>query len=115
MVELGVRALLYSTFSLVTLDSGPQKNKDAFGPSNGNVRTCAAIKEQDGSLVVSFDVDFEINIVFPRILLRILPTSKEKAEAQGSETCRKTVKKEVDKSMMNVIQAYQKTVTEKAI
>jgi len=41
----------------------------------------------------------EIRVKFPAVLLKMLPVSKDKAEAQGAEAVRKVLKKDIDVSI----------------
>jgi len=62
-------------------------------------------KLDDGSLALSFKLDMQITIEFPAILLKILPTSKEKVEEEGSASVLKTMSKDIEMAM---IAAYDK-------
>lgn len=53
----------------------------------------------DDSLVLSFQLDMQVVIEFPAVLLKILPTSKEKAEAQGSASVLKAVSRDIDSAL----------------
>ena len=66
----------------------------------------------DGSLALSFQLDMQITIEFPAVLLKILPTSKAKAEEQGSAAVMKTVSKDIDLAMMT---AYDKFMEQKQV
>lgn len=90
------------------LTANDKKQKDKMHPTNGRVKTVISIAEEDDSYALSYDVKFQINIVFPKLLLKILPTTKEKAEAQGSATCLKTVSKEFDKAVEYTLEAFEK-------
>jgi hypothetical protein len=46
--------------------------------------------DKPGEIVFQSDARIEINLYFPKILLRILPMSREKANALGSESTQKT-------------------------
>ena len=52
----------------------------------------------------------EVDVTFPRVLLRILPVSKEKAEEQGSQSILKTIEKDSGPALDNFKKAYMKYV-----
>ena len=47
--------------------------------------------DKPGEIVFQSDVRIEVNVYFPKILLRILPMSREKSNALGSEATQKTL------------------------
>jgi len=51
---------------------------------------------------------FTIKVRFPSILMKIIPTTKEKAEEQGSQAITKAVGVDVEKSMVAFEEAYRK-------
>uniref|UniRef100_A0A7S4JNA5 Uncharacterized protein n=1 Tax=Odontella aurita TaxID=265563 RepID=A0A7S4JNA5_9STRA len=66
--------------------------KPADGEANGVVFTATAY--------------LEIDVKFPSVLLKILPTSKEKTEEQGSASIQKVVEKDLGPSMEKFRDAY---------
>ena len=56
-----------------------------------------ALPSEDGKTVKFKTHTFlEVRVSFPAFLLKLIPSSKEKAEAQGSEALIKTLKKDID-------------------
>jgi hypothetical protein len=69
---------------------------DGYSPPQARVMSRASIVEKNGELTFSINVLFQIVVEFPAILVRILPTSKEKMEEQGSASISKAIVKDVD-------------------
>lgn len=65
-----------------------------------------AITTENGEIVFQVTITFTIQVFFPKILLRILPVSKEKAEQQGSAAIRKVLEKDLNKAMRVLRQQY---------
>lgn len=82
------------------------------GSDNGssqNLSTTQIVCEFDNdtsTVVFKTTTRFIINIRFPSILMKIIPTSKEKAEAQGSQAITKAVGKDIQDSMVVFEEAY---------
>ena len=57
-------------------------------------------------LVFTSSSYLEVDVAFPRVLLRILPVSKEKAEEQGSQSILKTIEKDSGPALENFKKAY---------
>ena len=80
--------------------------------SSDNVSTTKIICEfnpESSNVTFKTSTQFTINIRFPSILMKIIPTSKEKAEEQGSQAITKAVGKDVEQSMAVFEEAYRKT------
>lgn len=64
--------------------------------------------EKEGTLVFQTNASLVIEVAFPKFLLRILPTTKEKAEEQGSAAVTKTLKKDITAAMDTLQKQYVK-------
>ncbi len=64
--------------------------------------------QEDSKVIFKTDTILTVTIRFPSILLKILPTNKEKAEEQGSQAITKAVAKDVAASMTAYEEAYRK-------
>jgi hypothetical protein len=62
--------------------------------------------DDDDELRFQFKVNFEINLSFPKVLLKILPMSKTKAEQEGSLAIQKTLNKDLTKVMVVLRDQY---------
>jgi hypothetical protein len=60
----------------------------------------------DDELCFQFKVNFEIKLSFPKVLLKILPMSKVKAEQEGSSAIQKTLNKDLTKVMVVLRDQY---------
>ena len=86
--------------------TGADKKGDSLEPS-GVAKSTLSVKENtDGNMVFNFVADIQIKIEFPALLLKILPTTKEKAEAQGSKSILKAIYKAVDDSTKSLYDAF---------
>mmetsp|Transcript_23720 Transcript_23720/g.26168 ORF Transcript_23720/g.26168 Transcript_23720/m.26168 type:complete len:287 (+) Transcript_23720:58-918(+) len=94
-------------FKKLTGDDDEKKKKDRTLASSLSRVTMTG--SSSDTVVFRSDVDFKIQVTFPKLLLRILPVSKEKAEAQGSEAIMKTL----DKDITAVMKALYKLWEEK--
>jgi hypothetical protein len=89
--------------------TGADKKKDpSLRPSGVAKSDVAIIKNDDGTLALRCDVTLKITVTFPAVLLKILPTSKEKAEASASASIGKGLQKEVEKSAKSLYDAFLK-------
>lgn len=88
--------------------SNKDEEKSGYGPTNGKVKTSVTLVKQEDGYALDLDCRFQILMKFPRIALKLLPASKEKIEAQASESIRKTVETDLKKSL----QAVEKTFSE---
>ena len=61
-------------------------------------------------LVFTSSSYLEVDVTFPKVLLRILPVSKEKAEEQGSQSILKTIEKDSGPALENFKKAYLKYI-----
>lgn len=65
-------------------------------------------KTGDQTVVFKTDVFLSVCIKFPAILLKIIPTNKEKAEETGGKAIVKAIEKDVIKALSGIEKAYQK-------
>jgi hypothetical protein len=69
-------------------------------------------KEDGGTNQLSYCIDFQCNIditlTFPKLLLKVLPTSKEKMEEQGSASVSKAISRDVLQAVNTVNDAFVK-------
>jgi hypothetical protein len=87
--------------------TGTGKAKDdEFSPPQARVMSRASITEKNGELAFNVQVLFRIVVEFPAILVRILPTSKEKMEEQGTNSISKGIAKDVDISIAALREAF---------
>lgn len=90
--------------------SSASSNRDVSSLSSwepmGPVKSTVSVqrRKEDGRWCFRLDSDIKIKVEFPAMLLKILPTSKAKVEAQGSTSITKTVSKA---SRLGVEAAYQ--------
>jgi hypothetical protein len=87
--------------------TGAEKKKDpSLKPSGVAKSDVAVINNQDGSLAIRYDVSIKITVTFPAVLLKILPTTKEKAEASASASIRKGLQKDVENGAKGVYDGF---------
>ena len=90
---------------------GHETHKDDFVSRmepTGPVKSTISIieNEKDGTLSFHLDAQIQIRIEFPAMLLRILPTSRKRAEKQGSAAVMKTINKASKKGMEAAHQSF---------
>jgi hypothetical protein len=66
---------------------------------------------EDSNVMFRISTQFLINVRFPSVLMKILPTTKEKAEEQGSLAITKVVSSDIEKSMAAFEVAYRRKIT----
>lgn len=80
---------------------------DEFSPTNGNAITSVSVKKgNDGGYAIHFTCKIEIVLEFPKLLLKILPASKEKIEEQGSASIKKSIEKDINFALMTTKEAF---------
>jgi len=73
----------------------------SFNPSSTSARSLVSVVKQgddddgDAAYAFTFDLEMQIRLEFPKALVRILPTSKERMEEQGSAAVLSSVKGDV--------------------
>jgi hypothetical protein len=79
-----------------------------YNPVSGGVDSeISLIREMNGEYVLSYVGSVKVTTEFPKGLIKILPTSKESMEQQGSMSIRKAVEKDIINCMDTVIQKFQ--------
>ena len=99
----GLKPAVWMFNQITGANSDKSKDKSQSSLSLSRV---TAVPTEGGQTVFNFLIKFEIKISFPKLLLRILPVSKEKAEEQGSTTIGKTLTKDLNNSMKVLRQQY---------
>lgn len=95
--------------------TGINKRDEAlwYPPSQAKARSTIGITElSGGSVAISFKLELQVTVEFPAVLVKILPSSKEKTEEQGTASILKTVSKDIDKAMEV---AFEKFVENKSL
>lgn len=67
--------------------------------------------QEEASVIFKTNTTLIITVRFPSILMKILPSNKEKAEEQGSQAITKAVSKDVEASMVAFEEAYRRSLT----
>lgn len=88
------------------LTGASKRDDNQYSFADGRAKTRVSVVEIDGEYCLEFDCSFVISVNFPKTLMRILPSSKEKMEEQGSVAIAKTVKAEVTKSAKTTEEAF---------
>jgi hypothetical protein len=89
--------------------TGDDKVKEGdYSPPQARVMSRSSITEQNGKFAFKVDVEFRIVVEFPAILVRILPTSKENMEEQGTISISKGIAKDVEVSVDALPKAFQR-------
>lgn len=74
------------------------REKDASPMSLSRVAPYPTVDDPE-KITFKIESFLEIKVKFPSVLLKILPVSKEKAEAQGADAVRKVLAKDIDVSI----------------
>jgi hypothetical protein len=90
-------------------------SKAEYSPASGKAQSSVSIVEIDGGHAIRFVCDVEIIVSFPKILMKILPSSKESIEEQGSASVRKAVEKDVINCLELTVEAFEKWNSSKII
>ena len=64
----------------------------------------------DSKVVFQTDSFLSVTVKFPAVLLKILPTNKEKAEERGGKAITKAIRKDLEDSMKAFEEAYLKWI-----
>ncbi|KAI2505479.1 hypothetical protein MHU86_8910 [Fragilaria crotonensis] len=98
----GFKIAVWIFNKLTGADDDTSKNK-AVSRSRTEV---TATTMEDGQTIFQFHLSFTIQVFFPKLLLRILPVSKEKAEEQGSAAIGKALEKDLNNAMKVLRQQF---------
>lgn len=101
--EQSVSGVLTGLFNKLT---GNDKKGDSLKPSGRAKSAVSVIETQENRLAFNFDASIEINVEFPAFLLKIMPVSKEKAEAQGSASISKAISKDAHKAVTGAYESF---------
>lgn len=85
-----------------------KESKEEFLKTSNEVKSVASIVDSGDSVALKFVVDAKIFVVFPKSLMKILPTSKEKMEEQGSASMRSTIVRDVDDAVAGAVNTFLK-------
>jgi hypothetical protein len=84
----GPRAIVWIYEKITGASSGQKEGQATHSFSTLKVESST---DKPGEIVFQSDVRIEVNVYFPKILLLILPMSREKSNALGSESTQKTL------------------------
>lgn len=83
-----------------------------YPPTQTKARSIVASQElPDSSLALSFKLNMKVTLEFPAVLVKILPSSKDKMQEQGSASILKAVSKDIETAMQA---AYDKFTKERS-
>lgn len=83
------------------------KEKDSKDRQSSSSVTTVSYKDvNDSEIAFSISSQLTIQVNFPKVLLKILPTNKEKAEESGGKSIKKLLEKDVAASMKAFEKAY---------
>lgn len=103
----GLRPIVW-VYNQLTGAGNKERENDAAPTSLSRVAPCPT---PDGeSVTFKIDSFLEIRVKFPAVLLKIMPVSKEKAEAQGAEAVINVLKKDIDVSIDKFRDIYVETL-----
>jgi len=81
------------------LTGAGQEGGESSQETSSFTRVVVMPNGNDKELIIKADCSLSVGVNFPKILMKILPVSKEKAEEQGSEAISKTIQKDLTASM----------------
>lgn len=88
-----------------------ESDSDETGESSGYALTRIYIVDEERADATAYKIEFdctvEVLVQFPRFLLKILPTSKQKMEEQGSASVKKAIEKDVLRAVKSTSEAFQ--------
>ena len=91
------------------LTGNAKRPKDKFlAPSAKAKGLMSIVEKENTSYAIKFALDFQIDMVFPDALLRILPASRKKMEEQGSAAVYKAVAKDAQNALKGAVEAFNK-------
>ncbi|GAX12985.1 hypothetical protein FisN_2Hh475 [Fistulifera solaris] len=83
-----------------------KESENDFLKTSNEVKSSASVVDSGDSVALQFEVDAKIYVVFPKTLLNILPTSKEKMEEQGSASMRSAIVRDVDNAVAGAVNTF---------
>ena len=87
-------------------------DEEGDNTSSSSLSITSYNRTDDGQTTITAKSSIVIKVSFPAVLLKILPTNKEKAEETAGNAIRKTIEKDVDASMISFEKAYMKFAEE---
>jgi hypothetical protein len=88
------------------LTGNSAKKDDAFTRPMGMAKSNISILQEENSHYIKFDCNIQVAVKFPKVLVKIMPTSKEKMEEQGNAAVKKAVEKDVKKCVESASAAF---------
>ena len=104
--ERSISGLPPVVYMFNTLTGANKKKSNSLETQAVAISTFRVTKNGGGSLLFTFEVSFRIVLVFPALLLKILPLSKEKTESQGSASVSHTLSKSVEDSIKSLYDTF---------
>ena len=83
--------------------------KESDGTQDASTKSLSVVGYKivdDDKVIFTIDTRLEVKVKFPSILLKLLPTNKEKAEQTGSQAITKAVEKDIVGAMKVFQEAY---------
>jgi hypothetical protein len=80
--------------------------EDIIRPPSARVQSSIFTTDTESGPCFTFDCRAEIIITFPKLLVKILPTTKEKMEEQGTASVKKTIEHDISKATKTVNEVF---------
>lgn len=96
-------------FNKLTGSGGDEKSGDQ-STATKSLSVVSYTLTDDSKVVFTIDSELSLTVNFPTILLKILPTNKEKTEDTGGKAVTKTIEKDIAESMAKFEEAYLKSI-----
>ena len=89
------------------LTGADKEDADRFILNDTKASSVVSIVENpDGSVAFKFSIELQIKVAFPRALVKILPTTKEKMEEQGSAAVLSAISTDIVDSLTETRRAF---------
>lgn len=102
-IPTGAKPVVWLYYKL----TGGESKLDYNPPAGNAVSTICITEVDDNGYALKFSCNLQIIIEFPKVLMKILPSSKEKIEEQGSESVRKAVEKDIMSSISTTNDSFE--------
>lgn len=102
--EQSVTGLKPAVWLFDKLVGANDENKNSNKPLS--LSRVTAVPTEDGQIIFQSAANLTIKVKFPKLLLRLLPVSKEKAEEQGAAAVGKTLEKDLTNALQVMREAY---------
>jgi hypothetical protein len=76
--------------------------EDIIRPPSAKVQSILSIAENECGSYFNFDCKAEITVEFPKVVLKLLPASKEKMEEKGTASVKIALEKSINKAINNI-------------